>query len=134
MAAIGLVAVALGSATAEDQLPELVIAGTEPMAIADFPPATPQALSPGRYRAEQGGAEFTLEITKDGDGFRVVRTFRAPGPPPQTRDMLVRAHGDVLRDAEGLMVLRLLDDGALLVWEGGDADISPEYWSLYAPE
>ncbi len=107
-----------------------VLSGTNITTLAAVEVPIPADLT-GFYEIELGGAAATLDITRDGDTWKVTRQYLDPGMPAALVTFTAIKRDGVLVGREGHFEARGAQ-GGLLVHEGDTGETPPEnYWLLY---
>ena len=123
-----------GTAWAEPMRPTEVLIGTDVIPLKEIVAIPLPANPAGRYRIEIGGAEVTLEIVPDENGWLVNRAYFDPGFPPLEAQYVVSRQGDQFTNDTGSIALVWGQNGVLAHETESGEEPPSYYWLYYAPE
>lgn len=117
----------------EDQVPQMVLWGTDLREISELEILPVPDDPTGTYRIELGGADVFLEITPAGDFWTVIRTYKAPGTEADVATYTAMRQEGSLKDSAHQLEIRAIPN-ALLVRETTGSDIpAADLWLIYDP-
>jgi hypothetical protein len=115
--------------------PQIVLDGTDIVALTDFDIASVSDDLSGKFGTETGGARQTLSVTRTGpETWHIERQISEPGAAPMVRSYDARRLDGVLRDAAKTFALRATVDGVLVLETAAGDEISGNYWTFYAAQ
>jgi hypothetical protein len=89
-------------------------------------------LVPGEYRAEQGGAELSVSLSRTDGAWDLRRSFAEPGEVPHRASHRCSVSGDALVSVDRTLFLRPTADGILLLeLKSGSDAIPATHWTHY---
>lgn len=109
-----------------------ILDGTELTSMTNVPSRSVAPLEPGRFHAEQGGADLGVTLQRSGPLWDLVRHYVEPGAPRHTVSHRCSATIEGLVSADHTLFLRPTADGILILeLNSGCEPIPPSHWSLY---